>query len=233
MYSTTNNEEIINYAKISGEVLEIPKKSHIVENEAFYEFKIAIERLSKIKDIIPVTISERLIDGIDIKKGSFIEVVGEYRSYNKILNDKSRLVLHLFAKNIKSLETVDENSNEVTLTGYICKPPVYRKTPFEREICDVLVAVNRPNFHKSDYVPCIMWGRNARFISNQSVGAKISLTGRIQSREYTKQKPDGTTENKTAYEVSCQKICLLANVSAFAKDEEENSIVVNWNTGKS
>lgn len=228
MYSTTKNEEITNYAKISGMALEAPRKSHTIESEVFYEFRLSIERLSKIKDIIPVTVSERLLDGLQIKEGSFVEVVGEYRSYNKILNDKSRLVLHLFAKNLQVLDMTDENLNEVTLTGFICKPPVYRKTPFDREICDVLVAVNRPNFHKSDYVPCIMWGRNARFISNQEVGAKINLTGRIQSREYTKQNPDGTTENKTAYEVSCQKISLLANVSAFAKDEDENSKVVNW-----
>lgn len=227
MYFTANNEEQTNYAKISGKILEKPQKSHCVEGENFYEFKIAIERLSKIKDIIPVTVSERLLDGINLSEGLFVEIVGEYRSYNKILNEHSRLVLHLFAKNIDISQEEKENLNEVCLTGFICKPPVYRKTPFEREICDVLVAVNRQNFHKSDYVPCIMWGRNARFIANQAVGCKISLTGRIQSREYTKQNPDGTTENKTAYEVSCQKISLLSNVSTLPKDDDENNKVVN------
>lgn len=227
MYYTTNNDEPTNYAKISGIITTKPTMSHRVEDENFYEFKVAVKRLSGINDIIPVTVSERALAGMDLKEGLFVEVEGEYRSYNKLFNNKSRLVLHLFAKDIKVLESQQEHLNEVRLTGFICKEPVYRKTPFEREICDVLIAVNRPNYHKSDYVPCIMWGRNARFISGQSVGCKIDLSGRIQSRDYSKVLPDGTTETKTAYEVSCQRIALLSNVTNLTQDDNENNIIVN------
>ncbi len=227
MYYTTNGEEPTNFAKISGRVLENPKKSHQVEGETFYEFKVAVERLSKIKDIIPVTISERAMLDVTVKAGDFVEVVGEYRSYNKLFNDHSCLVLHLFAKEIRCLEQVEENVNEVQLTGFICKEPVYRKTPFDREICDILIAVNRPNFHKSDYVPCILWGRNARFIASQTVGCKVQLAGRIQSREYIKQLGDGISESRTAYEVSCQRISLLSNVTSLSENKSENDKVVN------
>ncbi len=227
MYYTTNSEETANYAKISGVVLNNPTKSHQVEGENFYEFKVAVERLSKIKDIIPVTISERSLLSKSIKEGDFVEVEGEYRSYNKIVNERSSLVLHLFAKELSVLSELTENVNEVRLTGFVCKQPIYRKTPFDREICDVLIAVNRPNFHKSDYVPCIMWGRNARFIANQNVGCKIELTGRIQSREYVKRLADGMEETKTAYEVSCQRIALLSNVAAIESSHEEHSKAVN------
>lgn len=229
MYYTTNyDENSTNHAKISGMVLNNPTKTHQVEGENFYEFKVAVERLSKIKDIIPVTVSERSLTHMSISAGDFVEVEGEYRSYNKLIKERSSLVLHLFAKEIKELEDVSSQMNEVKLTGFVCKPPVYRKTPFDREICDVLIAVNRPNFHKSDYVPCIMWGRNARFIANQNVGCKIELTGRIQSREYTKRRDDGTEETKTAYEVSCQRIALLSNVTNLDNDKEENNKIVNW-----
>lgn len=227
MYFTTTSEEQTNFARISGTVIEEPAKSHQVEGENFYEFKVAVERLSKIKDIIPVTISERAMIDRAIKKGDFVDVVGEYRSYNKLVNEHSSLVLHLFAKDIKVLENQETNVNEVQLTGFVCKEPVYRKTPFDREICDVLIAVNRPNFHKSDYVPCIMWGRNARFIASQTVGCKIQLSGRIQSRDYTKKFPDGTEECRTAYEVSCQRISLLANVTSMTETQKETDKVIN------
>lgn len=226
MYYTSNNEELTNFARVSGEVIEVPKISHKVEDENFYEFKVAVERLSKIKDIIPITCSEKILQS-DLRIGSFVEVQGEYRSYNKLCNEKSRLVLHLFAKSVKELEAKTEDINEVKLTGFICKEPVYRKTPFEREICDVLVAVNRPNNHKSDYVPCIMWGRNARFIASQKIGCKIDLTGRIQSRDYEKTLPNGDVENKTAYEVSCQRIAILSNVTSISKEQDKTDEAVN------
>lgn len=225
MYYDETNEVVANFAKISGTVVDDPVVSHMVEDEKFYEFKVAVERLSKIKDIIPVTVSERAIFN-PMKKGDFVEVEGEYRSYNKLFNDRSRLVLHLFAKDVAILEEAKENINEVKLVGFLCKEPVYRKTPLDREICDILIAVNRPNFHKSDYVPCILWGRNARFVANQNIGSKIEIVGRIQSREYTKQHPNGETENKTAYEVSCQRVSLVANLKGFVKDDEEAGKVV-------
>lgn len=223
---TNLNEESSNCAKVSGMITSVPVKSHQIEGENFYEFEVEVERLSKIKDKVPVTISERLLSGAKLNVGDFVRLSGEYRSYNKIQNEKSRLILHFFVKEFE-MGNVDEYKNEVTLLGYICKDPIYRKTPFEREICDVLLAVNRPNYHKSDYIPCIMWGRNARFIGNQNVGCKVEISGRIQSREYAKTDDEGNTVIKTAYEVSCQKINLLSNVANMTtKKEDENTRIV-------
>lgn len=218
-------EGTTNFTQISGRVCEEPVKSHQVEGEYFYEFKVEVERLSKVKDIIPVTISERAIVGECPKLGDFVKVTGEYRSYNKLQNDRSRLILHLFGKDLKVLNDQEQKDNlyinEVQLVGYVCKQPVYRKTPFDREICDVLLAVNRPNFHKSDYIPCIMWGINARFMASQNIGCKVELVGRIQSREYTKTSPDGEIETKTAYEVSCQRIAIISNVAGIQPQQKD------------
>ncbi|MGN1200976.1 MAG: single-stranded DNA-binding protein [Candidatus Caccovivens sp.] len=218
-------EENTNYAEIAGTVSSQPKLSHKIEGENFYEFTVDVERLSKIKDVIPVTASERTLMNRDFQVGEFVKVTGEYRSYNKLLDMKSKLVLHLFAKEIEK-DVAQEYVNEVKLTGFICKEPVYRKTPFNREICDVLLAVNRPNYHKSDYVPCIMWGRNARFIANQNIGAKLELVGRIQSREYVKALEDGE-KTMTAYEVSCQRMSIVNNVTNYLSGEhiESNAII--------
>ncbi len=220
------HEDITNFAEVAGKILSMPVLSHQVENENFYEFKIEVERLSKIKDIIPVTISERTLSGKEFEKGQFVKVSGEYRSYNKLAGEKSKLVLHLFAKEIEKVNAGEEEYiNEVKLTGFICKTPIYRKTPFNREICDILLAVNRTNYHKSDYVPCILWGRNARFISEQKIGCKVELLGRIQSREYVKAFEDGSSETKTAYEVSCQRIMLLSNITPLKNSEGESGIL--------
>ncbi len=220
------HEDITNFAEVVGKILSMPVLSHQVENENFYEFKIEVERLSKIKDVIPVTISERTLSGKEFDKGQFVKVSGEYRSYNKLAGEKSKLVLHLFAKEIEKVNAGEEEYiNEVKLTGFICKTPIYRKTPFNREICDILLAVNRTNYHKSDYVPCILWGRNARFISEQKIGCKVELLGRIQSREYVKAFEDGSSETKTAYEVSCQRIMLLSNITPLKNSEGESGIL--------
>ncbi len=220
------HEDITNFAEVAGKILSMPVLSHQVENENFYEFKIEVERLSKIKDVIPVTISERTLSGKEFDKGQFVKVSGEYRSYNKLAGEKSKLVLHLFAKEIEKVNAGEEEYiNEVKLTGFICKTPIYRKTPFNREICDILLAVNRTNYHKSDYVPCILWGRNARFISEQKIGCKVELLGRIQSREYVKAFEDGSSETKTAYEVSCQRIMLLSNITPLKNSEGESGIL--------
>jgi len=220
------HEDITNFAEVAGKILSMPVLSHQVENENFYEFKIEVERLSKIKDVIPVTISERTLSGKEFDKGQFVKVSGEYRSYNKLAGEKSKLVLHLFAKEIEKVNSGEEEYiNEVKLTGFICKTPIYRKTPFNREICDILLAVNRTNYHKSDYVPCILWGRNARFISEQKIGCKVELLGRIQSREYVKAFEDGSSETKTAYEVSCQRIMLLSNITPLKNSEGESGIL--------
>lgn len=227
MNFTNLKEETTNVATVAGRVSGDIKKSHQVEGENFYEFKVAVERLSGISDIVPVTISERSLCGQEIKNGDFVEVKGEYRSYNKLQDERSKLILHLFAKEIdvKVKDTVNSEDfvNDVRLTGFVCKEPIYRKTPFDREICDVLLAVNRSNYHKSDYVPCIMWGRNARFMASQSVGCKVEVVGRIQSREYTKTLENGDVETKTAYEVSCQRIALVSNIANLPKQKEQNN----------
>lgn len=215
------SKEETNYAHIIGKVCQGMTKSHSVEGESFFEFKVEVERLSKIKDIIPITVSERSLLGKTFNVGDKVDIVGEYRSYNKLLGEKSKLVLHLFAKEI-SISDSPSDANEVKLIGFICKEHIYRKTPFDREICDILLAVNRQNYHKSDYVPCILWGRNARFISNQPVGCKVEIFGRIQSREYVKEL-EGKEETFTAYEVSCQRISLLSNLTNLDVKFEQNS----------
>ena len=182
----------------------LPKLSHQTEGENFLEFQVGVERLSKTQDLIPVMVSERsIIDG-GINIGDKLLLKGQYRSHNKSTEFKSKLLLHFFAKDI--YRATDEQINEVKLTGFICKTPIYRKTPFDREICDVLLAVNRAKYHRSDYIPCILWGRNARFVSTLPVGSKLTLEGRIQSRIYTKTLDSGETEERTAYEVSCHKV---------------------------
>ena len=176
-----NGTEKNNKVFIKGEIVSEATFSHEVYGEGFYELYVKVMRLSGQADILPVTVSERLISEQDLKVGSTLCAMGQFRSYNKIENGKSRLMLTVFVR-----EPVDvppsKNPNSIVLSGYICKPPVYRTTPFNREIADLLVAVNRA-YNKSDYIPCIAWGRNARFVKNLQVGDKIALSGRIQSRE--------------------------------------------------
>lgn len=210
-----------NTAKIAGTICEQPTVSHQIDGENFLDFAVRVQRLSKAEDIIPVTISERAI-GEEIKLGDRVILTGQYRSHNKNINDKNRLILHFFAKDVEKDEKSEE-INYVKLVGFICKKPVYRTTPFNREICDVLLAVNRINYHRSDYIPCILWGRNARFVSTLPVGTKLELEGRIQSRKYTKQNENGESEEKTAYEVSCGRVAILSN--DLVKKEVENEIM--------
>ncbi|MCL2256262.1 MAG: single-stranded DNA-binding protein, partial [Firmicutes bacterium] len=157
-------------------------------------------------DKIPVTVSERLINGVDLKIGSKISLNGQFRSYNKMVGERSKLMLTVFVRDFEKSEGVD-NPNNVEIAGYICKPPIYRTTPFNREICDILVAVNRA-YNKSDYIPCIAWGRNARFVKDIQVGQKITVFGRVQSREYTKKLSETMSETRVAYELSINKISL-------------------------
>jgi len=182
--------------------------SHKVYGEGFYTFKILVPRLSDYSDILPVTVSERLICDIDIEScRQNIKIDGQLRSYNKFVDGSNRLILTVFARELSLLEDPEEvkNPNQIALDGYICKSPLYRTTPFGREITDILVAVNRP-YGKSDYIPCIAWGRNARFSEKLKVGDRIKIWGRIQSREYQKRQFDGRVINKTAYEVSISKM---------------------------
>ena len=186
-----------------GEVIENLKVSHETFNEKFYSFKISVKRLSGDTDELEIVISEKILNEDIIKVGNSVVVDGEIRSYNYIMENEERrkLILSVFAKEVKELKGEDLTTNEVTLIGYICKKPIYRKTPFGREIADILLAVNRV-YGKSDYLPCIAWGRNAKFAeTNLNVGDKAKITGRFQSREYLKKNGE-TEEKKVAYEIS-------------------------------
>ncbi|MBR5227865.1 MAG: single-stranded DNA-binding protein [Clostridia bacterium] len=196
-----------NSVKLGGVVASELEVSHEIYGEKFYKFFMEIDRLSGIKDKIPVIISERLIDVNNFEIGKIILVDGQYRSYNQMLDTgKSKLILSVFVKEIET-EGLDEKVktiNELVLIGCICKPPIYRKTPLGRDIADILVAVNRA-YNKSDYIPCILWGRNAKFCQCLGIGTNVRLEGRIQAREYEKKYEDGTSETRVAYEVSVSK----------------------------
>ena len=190
---------------------------------------MSVPRLSGNADVIPVTVSERLltIDELTIDKKIIVE--GQFRSYNSYENERNRLVLTVFAKEVKFVENQDEElqvskdfiSNEVILNGYICKKPIYRQTPFGREISDILLAVNRA-YNKSDYIPCIAWGRNARFCENMPVGTEVKVIGRVQSRTYEKKYEDGTVETKIAYEVSVSSLEVVNQEDNENEKVEEN-----------
>ena len=220
MKSLTNKQNN-NRGRLCGTIEEISENKFEVEGEVFYEGKIRVERLSEVADLLPFTISEKLVKASKLNFQTNIAVVflGELRSYNRVIDGRSRLILSFFVKEILQ-ENEDLPTNELVLTGFICKDPVYRKTPFEREICDILVAVNRPNFNKSDYIPCIIWGRSARLMQDQKVGTKVTLVGRIQSRSYKKDIGDGLFEERTAYEVSCQKL----TIEETSKETDEEVI---------
>lgn len=196
-----------NQVTVMGEIASEFEFSHEVFGEGFYMLELLVKRLSDSFDRIPVMISERLIDVTQDYRGEFIQISGQFRSYNRHEEKKNRLVLSVFAREAAFVEGEDDKvkSNQIFLDGFICKPPVYRKTPLGREIADMLVAVNRP-YGKSDYIPCISWGRNARFASNFEVGSRVQIWGRIQSREYVKKLEDDRTEKRTAYEVSVSKM---------------------------
>lgn len=192
-----------NILQLKGKIIETPTYSHSVLGEGFFETKLEVKRLSTEVDILPVTISERLISGL--KVGDEIGIKGQFRSYNKIEETHSKLMLTVFVREIIDPNEIDQ-SNNIGLVGYICKEPIYRTTPFGREIADVLLAVNRA-YNKSDYLPCIAWGRNARFVKDLQIGEKLEINGRVQSRNYQKKIGDELV-TKTAYEISINTISL-------------------------
>ena len=196
-----------NQAVIAGEVVSAFTFSHELYGEGFYNVDLKVSRLSETYDIIPVMISERIIDIKQSYIGKKIEVKGQFRSYNKHEEYKNRLILSLFAREVREMEDDEEyvKPNQIFLDGFICKKPIYRMTPLGREIADILLAVNRA-YGKSDYIPCICWGRNARFAGNLEVGGHIQLWGRIQSRQYQKRVSDEEVVNRVAYEISVSKI---------------------------
>ena len=194
-----------NSVEIAGEVVSGPVFDHETFGERFYKFFVSAERLSGYKDIIPVIVSERLFNIDNITIGKQLRVFGQFRSFNDHSDGVNHIVLSVFSQDIEEMEGSDLAINSICIDGFICKNPVYRKTPQGREIADVIIAVNR-QYGKSDYIPCIAWGRNARFVSRLQVGNRIRLSGRIQSRVYNKKISDDEVVEKTAYEVSVSKI---------------------------
>ncbi len=215
-----------NYLTLVGRVTGEKKFSHEIYGERFFIFNLSIPRLSGNADNIPITVSERLITDEMLQEGTKLLVKGQFRSYNSYENGRNKLILTVFAKDVIKVEENEEEdsdivkkdsiTNEVVLVGFICKKPIYRQTPFGREIADILLAVNRA-YNKSDYIPCIAWGRNARFCQNLEVATKVKVVGRVQSREYEKKYEDGTSEVKVAYEVS------VGSLEVVEEKEDENS----------
>ena len=225
-----------NYLTLVGKVTGEKKFSHEIYGERFYIFNLSIPRLSGNADIIPITVSERLIKEDTLQEGKKLLIKGQFRSYNSYENEKNRLILTVFAKDIMEVEENEDEeenemvrkdtiTNEVVLVGYICKKPIYRQTPFGREISDLLLAVNRA-YNKSDYIPCIAWGRNARFCQNLEVGSQVKVVGRVQSRTYEKKHEDGTIENRVAYEVSIGSLEVIEEKDNEAEVENENQEAV-------
>ncbi len=218
-----NNNHLI----LKGKIKQLPTYSHTVMGEGFFEMFVEVQRLSEEVDVLPVTISERMIT--DFKIGDEIALTGQFRSYNKLEGGKSRLMLTIFVKELINPDELNETNN-IYLLGYICKEPIYRTTPFGREICDVLLAVNRA-YSKSDYLPCIAWGRNARFVRDMNVGEKVEVQGRIQSRKYQKRNDLGELETRVAYEISLSGV--VAIEEQFTPDgkieviKEANGNVIN------
>jgi primosomal replication protein N len=211
-------EEQNNKFTICGEIATNPVFSHDVFGEGFYEMFISCKRSSGTADVLPITISERLMNEYDFRAGATLNAVGQFRSYNKLIDKKSRLILTLFVTEVLENENT-AHSNAIILQGYICKEPIYRTTPFDREITDILLAVNR-SYSKSDYIPCIAWGRNANYAQNFNVGDKIAIVGRIQSREYNKKISGQEVKKMVAYEVSISKLFYGDKVN-----QTENEIV--------
>ena len=196
-----------NQVTIMGEIVSDFSYSHEVYGEGFYMVEVSVHRLSSFVDYIPVMVSERLVNVQESAEGKCVYITGQFRSFNRHEEHKNRLVLSVFAREFELVEQFEEENaaNQIFLDGFICKPPVYRKTPLGREIADMLLAVNRP-YGKSDYIPCICWGRNARYASAFTVGGHVLLWGRIQSREYMKRTGENQSERRTAYEVSVSKL---------------------------
>lgn len=201
----TNNE-----VRLEGVVDSAPEYSHEIYGEGFCKLCLKVPRLSDNYDSVILTISERMINDFDLYPGRLIQVEGQFRSYNNYSDEGNKLVLTVFVKKLYDMTEDYESPNAIYLNGFICKPPVYRVTPFGREICDVLIAVNR-QYGKSDYIPCITWGRNAKFTGSLDVGTNIRLWGRIQSRDYKKKISEEEFAEKTAYEVSVTKLEIVKN----------------------
>ena len=217
-----DNLMLNNKIYLEGKVVSELEFSHEMFGEGFYSFNIEVMRLSDSVDLLNITISERLINGFDLSIGKEVIIEGQLRSYNKFMNGAIKLILTVFARNIEPCIEKSKNPNEIYLDGFICKEPVYRTTPFGREIADVLLAVNRA-YNKSDYIPTIAWGRNSRFCQSLSVGDNIRVWGRLQSREYQKKISDTEVIKKIAYEVSISKMERVEKSTESSNSGEEIS----------
>lgn len=213
-----------NQVNVYGEVVSNFTFSHEVYGEGFYMIHLSVRRLSNVYDTIPLMVSERLVDVSKDYRGKFFEASGQFRSYNRHEENRNRLILSVFVRDLRvdDEEGSSEKPNYIFLDGYICKTPVYRKTPLGREIADLLLAVNRP-YGKSDYIPCICWGRNARFADSFQVGEHIQIWGRIQSREYQKKLGEDLFETRVAYEISVSKLEHIEEMSAVVAASEEQT----------
>ena len=214
-------EHLINDLQLTGKLITMPQVGHEAFGEVFYYVTLGVPRLSGAEDLLPVTISERLLEGMDLATGSMLAIEGQVRSYNKVIDGVGRLLITAFAQRLAEVDP-HRNPNLLQLTGTLCKAPAYRTTPFGREIADLMLAVNRA-YGKSDYIPCITWGRSARFCSRLHIGDRVSLSGRLQSRAYQKQQPDGTCIEKVAYEVSVSQIELVAGAHGEPVPSAEQS----------
>ncbi|MCL2216621.1 MAG: single-stranded DNA-binding protein [Defluviitaleaceae bacterium] len=199
-----------NFIDIGGRIYSDFVFSHEIYGEGFYRFDVEVDRLSGNSDVLPVTVSERIVDREKMAVGLPVRILGQIRSYNNYVeaDRKNKLVLTIFARDVEPLTAQESSPNDVFLDGYLCKPAIYRTTPFGREIADLLVAVNR-SYNKSDYIPCIAWGRNARYAGKLEVGHHIRLWGRMQSRQYQKKIDENNILEKTAYEVSVSKVEII------------------------
>lgn len=202
--------EEYNNVILQGKILTEKKFNHEIYGEKFYIFDLEVSRLSNVMDVIPVLVSERLLLDAELSIGTLLNIKGQYRSYNSANEVKNKLVLMVFVKEYEILTEYDvaQPQNEITLNGFLCKKPIYRTTPLGRDIVDMLLAVNRA-YNKSDYIPLIAWGRNAKYCKDLIIGTNIKVIGRIQSRKYEKKFPDGTVEVRRAYEVSVDKLELI------------------------
>ncbi|MCL2371792.1 MAG: single-stranded DNA-binding protein [Defluviitaleaceae bacterium] len=210
-----------NFIEIGGSIVSEFVFSHEIYGEGFYRFDVAVDRLSGASDVLPVTVSERIVDMAAMSPGQLVLIRGQMRSYNNYVEaeGRNRLVLTVFARDVELVgQLADESPNDVFLDGFLCKPAVYRTTPFGREIADMLVAVNR-SYNKSDYIPCIAWGRNARYASRLEVGNRVRLWGRMQSRGYQKKLDDGQVLEKVAYEMSVAKVELVVEDATAGQEE--------------
>ena len=212
---------------LEGTVVSELTFSHSMYGEGFYSFDLEVRRLSDTKDSLNITVSERLITGMDFKIGTQLCVEGQLRSYNKYVDGSNRLILTVFARDIRYCLERSKNPNQIFLNGFLCKEPIYRITPFGREIADMLLAVNRP-YNKSDYIPTIAWGRNSRFCKTLKVWDNIRVWGRLQSRQYQKKISEDKVITKTAYEVSISKMELVDKNENMYQEEDALSMQNNF-----